>query len=57
MVASVSTKVTAAPMPSDVSIFLLTPRNGQMPRNCESTMLLTNMADINISKYSIVLMS
>ncbi len=54
MVESVSTKVTAPPIPMAVSNFFDTPRNGQMPRNCDSTTLLTKMADINIKRYSIV---
>ena len=53
MVASVSTKATAADMPSEVSIFFDTPRKGQMPRNCANTMLLTKMALMKMSKYSI----
>ena len=48
MVDSVMTKVTAAPMPSAESMRLDTPRKGQIPRNCESTILLTNIAVINI---------
>ena len=55
MVARVSTKATAPPMPSAVSIFFDTPRKGQMPRNCDNTMLLTNIADMNIKMYSIVM--
>ena len=54
MGASVSTKATAIPMPRAVSIFLETPRNGQMPKNWESMMLLTNIAEMNIRIYSIV---
>jgi hypothetical protein len=44
------TKVTAAPMPSEVSTFDDTPRKGQMPRNCASTTLLTKMAPMMIAK-------
>ena len=55
MVAMVSTKATAAPMPQAVSTFLLTPRKGQMPRNWESTMLFTNIAVMKIRMYAIVL--
>ena len=53
IVAKVMTKITAAPIPNEVDIFLETPRKGQMPRNCVKTILLTNIAEINISKYSI----
>ena len=27
------------------------PRNGQIPRNCDNTILLTNIAEMNIKKY------
>ena len=54
MVASVSTKATAALMPRAVSTFLDTPRNGHIPKNWESTILFTNIAEINISMYSII---
>jgi hypothetical protein len=50
------TKVTAAPIPNAVSIFLDTPRNGQIPKNCDNTILLTNIAEININKYSIIVL-
>ena len=53
MVAKVNTKVTASPIPEAVDTFFDTPRNGQMPRNCDRTMLLTNIAVIKISMYSI----
>jgi hypothetical protein len=53
IVASVSTKATAADMPNEVSIFFDTPRNGQMPRNCDNTMLFTKIAEIKIRMYSI----
>ena len=43
----------AAPMPAAVSTFLDTPKNGQIPKNCASTTLLTNTAAININIYSI----
>jgi hypothetical protein len=56
MVARVITKATAAPIPMDVSTFLETPRNGHIPRNCEKMMLLTNIAEININKYSMIQM-
>jgi len=55
IVAMVSTKATAALMPNAVSIFCETPRNGQMPRNCEKTMLLTKTANINSNIYSIII--
>ena len=54
MVAIVSTNATAALMPIAVSIFLETPRKGQIPRNCDNTMLFTKIADININIYSIL---
>ena len=53
IVAKVMTKITAAPIPNEVDIFLDTPRKGHIPRNCVNTILLTNIADINIIKYSI----
>ena len=53
MVASVMTKATAADMPSDVLTFCDTPRKGQMPRNCDRMILLTNIAEMKISMYSI----
>ena len=55
MVDSVSTKATAMPMPKAVSIFFDTPKNGQIPRNCDRTILLTNIADMNMSKNSMSL--
>ncbi|CUQ64871.1 Uncharacterised protein [Segatella copri] len=54
MVARVKTKAMAPPIPIAVSTFFDTPRNGQIPRNCDKTMLLTNIAEININKYSII---
>ena len=53
MVARVITKATAADMPSEVSIFFDTPRKGQMPRNCDRMILLTNIALMKINTYSI----
>jgi hypothetical protein len=55
MVASVSTKATAADIPSEVSIFFDTPRNGHIPKNCDNTMLFTNMALMKIKMYSITI--
>jgi hypothetical protein len=55
MVAKVITKSTEAPIPIAVSILVLTPKKGQMPRNCASTMLLTRMADIKMITYSMAL--
>ena len=46
---SAMTKVTAAPMPSDVSTLDDTPRNGHIPRNCASTTLLTKMQPMTIA--------
>ena len=37
-----------------VSTFLETPKKGQIPRNCDNTMLLTKIAEININIYSII---
>jgi hypothetical protein len=48
-----STNVTAAPIPSDVETLPDTPRNGQMPRNCDRTILLTKIELMIITKYSI----
>ena len=39
------TKITANPMPTALDIFLDTPRKGQMPWYCESTMLLEMTAE------------
>ena len=49
----VSKKVETAAGMGAVSTFFDTPRNGQIPRNCANTTLLTNTAAINISIYSI----
>lgn len=54
MVAIVSTNATAADIPSAVLIFLDTPKNGQIPKNCDNTMLFTKIAEININIYSIL---
>ena len=48
----VSTKATAAPIPKAVSIFFDTPKKGQMPKNCDNTILFTNIAEMNIKIYS-----
>src|SRR5690554_2981048 len=53
MVAMVSTKVTASPMPIAVSTFLDTPKKGQIPRNCDNTTLFTKMATMIIPINSI----
>ena len=53
-VARIITKVTAPVIPKAVETFLDTPRNGQIPKNCASTMLLTKTAAINIKIYSII---
>ena len=45
------TKVTAAPIPMAESIFWDTPKKGQMPRNCDRMILLTNTAVMNIEIY------
>jgi hypothetical protein len=46
--------MTAMAMPMAVSIFLEVPRNGQLPKNCASRMLLTKMVAMMISIYSMV---
>ena len=51
----VSTNATAADMPNAVSTFLETPKNGQIPKNCDNTMLFTKIAEININIYSIII--
>ena len=38
----VKTKVTAAPIPTAVSTFLDTPKNGHIPKNCDVITLLTS---------------
>ena len=48
-------KTTAADMPNAVSTFLETPKNGQIPKNCDNTMLFTKIAEININIYSIII--
>ena len=45
------TKVTAAPIPNEVSTFDETPRKGQIPKNCAKTTLLTKIAPMIIAKY------
>jgi hypothetical protein len=40
-------------MPTAVSIFLETPRNGQTPKNWFKTILFTRTADMMIIMYSI----
>ena len=47
------TKITAMPMPMEVSIFFDTPKKGQRPRKRFSTKLLTSMADIMMRKSSV----
>ncbi len=44
MPAIVITNVTAIPIPSAVSTFLDTPKNGHIPKNLDKTKLLTRMA-------------
>jgi hypothetical protein len=43
-VAIVITNSTAPDIPIDVDILLETPRNGQIPKNWDSTILFTNTA-------------
>jgi hypothetical protein len=47
------TNITAAPIPIELEILFDTPRKEQMPRNCESTTLLTKSEEIMIIIYSI----
>ena len=54
-VARIITNVTAPVIPSAVGTLLETPRNGQIPKNCANTILLTNTAAINIKTYSMFL--
>jgi hypothetical protein len=54
MVAMTNTKVTARPIPLAVSTFFDTPRKGQIPKNCDNTILLTNIAEMKINIYSIM---
>ena len=42
-VARVKTKMTAAPIPNAVEVFLEVPKKGQMPRNWEKITLLTKI--------------
>ena len=46
--ASTSTKITAAPIPTAVDVFLEVPKNGQIPRNCAKMTLLTKIVDIRM---------
>ncbi len=55
MVAIVITKATAPLIPKAVSSFLETPRKGQIPKNCDNTILFTNTALIKINIYVIIL--
>ena len=43
------TKTTAPPIPTDELILFDTPRNEQIPRNCDSTKLLTRTIAIKIT--------
>ena len=54
-VAKIITNVTAPVIPKAVGTLLETPRNGQIPKNCANTILLTNTAAMNINMYSIFL--
>ena len=44
----VITNKTAPDIPTDVDTLLETPKNGQIPKNCDSTMLLTKTAAISM---------
>ena len=48
------TKHTAPDIPVAVLSLFYTPRNGQIPINWESRILFTNIADIMINIYSII---
>ena len=50
------TNVTAAPMPTEVLTLLDTPKNGQMPKNCDRTTLLTKMEAMIMTKYSMTIL-
>ena len=43
------TKITAPPIPAAVSVFLDTPKNGQIPKNWLNTTLLTTAEPIAIN--------
>ena len=47
------TKITAPAMPRAVLIFLDTPRNGQIPRILDKTMLFTRTAPTVINSHSL----
>ena len=51
MVEIVITKATAPLIPRAVLIFLDTPKNGQIPKNCDNTMLFTKTAAIKILMF------
>lgn len=50
-VESVSTKMTAAPIPNAVEVFFEVPKKGQMPKNWEKMTLLTRMVESMIIRY------
>ena len=50
------TNVTAAPMPTEVLTLLDTPKNGQMPKNCDRTTLLTKMEALIMTNYSMTIL-
>ena len=45
---SVITNSTAPDIPIDVDTFFDTPKNGQMPKNCDKTMLFTKTAAMSM---------
>ena len=55
MVDNVMTNMTAIPMPAAVDIFFETPRKGQIPKNCDKTMLFTKIAVTKIIKYAMTI--
>ena len=46
---------TARPMPMAVSLFLETPRNGQIPRNCAKMKLLVRIAPREMASKDVIL--
>ena len=49
------TNVTARPIPTAVSLFFDTPRNGQIPRNCEKMKLFVRIAPREIARSFVTL--
>ena len=55
-VAIVITKSTAPDIPTEVETLLDTPKNGHIPKNWDSTILLTKTAAISMMRYSIFML-